>query len=150
LQIQQFRELLRQFASERTVLLSSHLLAEVEAVCDRVVLILGGRLVAEGPLESLRRGGGGSAIRCELAPADPRRAESALSGLASLARVRAAMRPDGGSLEVEAEFATPEGDAAAEAVAERLAQAGLRLRRLEPRRDSLEQLFLRYAAERRA
>jgi ABC-2 type transport system ATP-binding protein len=53
------RELLRDFADRGgTVLLSSHLLAEVEAVADRVLIIGGGRILAEGSREELLAGAG--------------------------------------------------------------------------------------------
>ncbi len=56
----EIRELLRSLSeSDRTVILSTHVLAEVEAVCQRALIIDEGRLVAEDTLEGLRRGTGG-------------------------------------------------------------------------------------------
>jgi ABC-type multidrug transport system ATPase subunit len=50
------RVLLRRLAAEgRTILISSHILHEVEQVCDKVVIINRGRLVAQGRTEDLRR-----------------------------------------------------------------------------------------------
>ena len=46
-QVRQFRELVRGFAGTRTVLLSTHILSEVEAVCDRVIIIRRGEKVAD-------------------------------------------------------------------------------------------------------
>lgn len=145
LQVQQFRDLLREFAAERTVLLSSHLLAEVEAICDRVILILGGRLVAAGPLASLRGESTTATIRIELAPADPRGAESALAGIAAVRHLQIARSGADGPLRIAAEVEASHADAAAETLAAALAQAGLRLRRLESQRPSLEEIFLRHA-----
>jgi ABC-2 type transport system ATP-binding protein len=52
-QVRQFRELVRGFAREKTVLLSTHVLSEVEAVCDRVIIIREGEKVADlAPKES--------------------------------------------------------------------------------------------------
>src|SRR3712207_1248851 len=57
------RGLLRRFADRGgTVLLSSHLLAEVEAVADRVVVISAGRVVADGPTDELAGGLGLEAL----------------------------------------------------------------------------------------
>jgi ABC-2 type transport system ATP-binding protein len=46
-QVRQFRELVRSFGGNKTVLLSTHILSEVEAVCDRVIIIREGRKVAD-------------------------------------------------------------------------------------------------------
>ncbi|MGB9339533.1 MAG: ATP-binding cassette domain-containing protein [Polyangiales bacterium] len=46
-QVRQFRELIRGFAGKKTVLLSTHILSEVEAVCDRVIIIREGQKVAD-------------------------------------------------------------------------------------------------------
>ena len=46
-QVRQFRELVRNFAGDKTVLLSTHILSEVEAVCDRVIIIRHGEKVAD-------------------------------------------------------------------------------------------------------
>jgi ABC-2 type transport system ATP-binding protein len=46
-QVRQFRELIRGFAGQKTVLLSTHILSEVEAVCDRVIIIRRGEKVAD-------------------------------------------------------------------------------------------------------
>jgi ABC-2 type transport system ATP-binding protein len=46
-QVRQFRELVRSFGGKKTVLLSTHILSEVEAVCDRVIIIREGQKVAD-------------------------------------------------------------------------------------------------------
>ena len=47
-QIIEIRELIRQLAKTRTVILSSHILSEVQAVCDRIIILHQGRIVADG------------------------------------------------------------------------------------------------------
>ena len=54
-QIIRIRETIRALGKERAVLLSTHILPEVDAVCDRVLIIDRGRIVAEGKPEELRR-----------------------------------------------------------------------------------------------
>ena len=56
-QIRDFRALVRSLAGERTVLYSTHILAEAELACDDVLMIHGGRLAAQGSVEALLRGG---------------------------------------------------------------------------------------------
>lgn len=46
-QVRHFRDLIRNFAGQKTVLLSTHILSEVEAVCDRVIIIREGKKVAD-------------------------------------------------------------------------------------------------------
>jgi ABC-2 type transport system ATP-binding protein len=55
--VQAFRDTLEALKKERTttIFLSSHVLTEVEATCDRVGLIRGGRMVATGTIEDLKR-----------------------------------------------------------------------------------------------
>lgn len=54
-QIIEIRKLIRDLGSEKTVILSTHILPEVEATCDRILIINKGKIVANGTAESLRR-----------------------------------------------------------------------------------------------
>jgi ABC-2 type transport system ATP-binding protein len=54
-QIQEIRQLVRQLARDKTVLLSTHILQEVEAVADRLVIINAGRIVGDGTLQELQQ-----------------------------------------------------------------------------------------------
>ena len=53
-QIQEMMNLIRSFAGEKTILFSSHILAEVEAVANRILVLNEGQLVADGQLDELR------------------------------------------------------------------------------------------------
>jgi ABC-2 type transport system ATP-binding protein len=53
-QIRETRKLVKELGGQHTVMLSTHILPEVEAVCDRVVVIAGGRIVAQGTPQELR------------------------------------------------------------------------------------------------
>ncbi|GAB3449859.1 alpha/beta fold hydrolase [Actinophytocola sediminis] len=65
-QIHQMREVLQRYASAgRTVLVSSHLLAEVEQTCDHVVVMHHGKLVASGPVESIVGGASEATFRVD-------------------------------------------------------------------------------------
>jgi ABC-2 type transport system ATP-binding protein len=61
-QIIEIREVIRREGKNKTVLFSSHILQEVEAICDRVVIIHQGRLVADSPLSELRRSAEGKPV----------------------------------------------------------------------------------------
>ncbi len=53
-QIREMRRLIKALGGDHTVLLSTHILPEVEAICDHLVIIAGGRIVAKGALDELR------------------------------------------------------------------------------------------------
>ncbi|MCB2208994.1 MAG: ABC transporter ATP-binding protein [Bacteroidetes bacterium] len=53
-QIKEIRELIKRIGKEKTVILSSHILAEVEATCDRILIINKGKIVADGSTAELR------------------------------------------------------------------------------------------------
>lgn len=57
-QIVEIREIIRQIGREKTVILSTHILSEAEATCDRVVVINQGKIVADGSVEMLRQSSG--------------------------------------------------------------------------------------------
>jgi ABC-2 type transport system ATP-binding protein len=61
-QIVEIRELIRKIGREKTVILSSHILAEVEATCDRIMIINKGKIVADGTADTLRKHAGGKEI----------------------------------------------------------------------------------------
>jgi len=77
-QIVEIRHLIRHLAEKKTVLLSSHVLPEVEAVCDRMMIIDGGELRAMGTSAELARlGHGGAILHVRMKEAGP--SEAALS-----------------------------------------------------------------------
>ncbi len=61
-QIIEIRELIKKIGKEKTVILSSHILAEVEATCDRIMIISKGKIVADGTAEELRKHAQGNEI----------------------------------------------------------------------------------------
>ncbi|MEZ4927117.1 MAG: gliding motility-associated ABC transporter ATP-binding subunit GldA [Saprospiraceae bacterium] len=54
-QIVEIRQLIKELGKEKTVILSTHILREVEAVCDRAIIINKGKLVADAPIEELKQ-----------------------------------------------------------------------------------------------
>ncbi|RZQ60539.1 ABC transporter ATP-binding protein [Amycolatopsis suaedae] len=121
------RDLLRRLAGQgRTVLLSSHLLGEVQQICDRVGVISRGRLVAENTVAELR---GEAVLHVVAEPAG--RAETVATELLGAARVRRQRR--GLELTVEPEKAAW--------VNGELVAAGLAVSELRYRERDLEQVF---------
>jgi ABC-2 type transport system ATP-binding protein len=71
-QIQEIRRVIRDLGKSKTVILSTHILQEVEAVCDRVMILHEGRIVAAGTTDQIGRELKGQRVyHVELAPATP-------------------------------------------------------------------------------
>ena len=72
-QIRSTRALIRELGQEHTILLSTHILSEVEMTCDSVIIINRGRVVASGSLEDLARQAGEKACLVAVfeSPVDP-------------------------------------------------------------------------------
>ena len=97
-QIIAIRSLIRELGSRRTLLLSTHILPEVELLCDRVLIIDRGRIVAHGtPAELIARSRGQRRLRVELKHAGPDAAVvlGSLPGVGSVAVTGAGASGDG-------------------------------------------------------
>lgn len=86
-QIVEIRNLIKDLGKEKTVILSSHILSEVEATCDRILIINKGRIVADGTSDTLRSQSQGQELLKVQVDADPAKVETALRGLASVEKV---------------------------------------------------------------
>lgn len=129
------RRLVRELGhGERTVLLSSHLLGEVEQICDRVGVIRNGALVAEGTVSELRGSKG------LLVAADP--VDEALEIVKRLEEVED-VRISDGKLYLSADLEV------AANVNAKLVSAGMRVSELRSSEQSLEQVFLELTGDTR-
>jgi ABC-2 type transport system ATP-binding protein len=90
-QIVEVRHLIRRLAEESTVLLSTHILSEVEAICDRAIILLNGEIKADARLEELEVSTDVILILDEGTPD----AEAALRGLPGVGTVEPIPSPDG-------------------------------------------------------
>jgi ABC-2 type transport system ATP-binding protein len=87
-QIAEIRKLIRELGREKTVILSTHILPEVEATCDRILIINKGKLVADGTAETLRKQAQGSdIIRVRIEDGDPNNIFKSLQSLRSVSLV---------------------------------------------------------------
>ncbi|MEU4771436.1 alpha/beta fold hydrolase [Micromonospora sp. NPDC023644] len=132
-QIAEMRRVLQRYATDgRAVLVSSHLLAEVEQTCTHAVVVNKGRIVASGPVEEIV----GESPSVLFDVTDPKAARAVLAGLHGVR-----VLPDGeGQLVVDTN-----GTARSEVVAE-LVRAGIGVDRVVPRRR-LEDAFLALVGE---
>jgi ABC-type multidrug transport system ATPase subunit len=114
----------------RTVLLSSHLLNEVELTCDRVGVIAKGKLVAEGTVDELRARSGGSALLIRATPLDQARR-----------LVESLLRPEQVRVEGDALLLSVDPSQAA-SINRRLVSDGVDVSELRVSEQSLEDVFL--------
>ncbi len=141
-QIIAIRDLIRELGGEHTLLLSTHILPEVELLCDRVLIIDRGRIVGEGSPEALRtRLEGHFLLRVEL-KGSPAGAPEALGGLEGVVEVRPQPgAPAGDSVAFLVEGAP--GADPREAIFREAVSKGWVLLALEQERASLEDVFIR-------
>jgi gliding motility-associated transport system ATP-binding protein len=133
-QIQHMRSLIHELAQNATVLLSTHILQEVEAVCGRVLIIHSGRLALDSRLADL------NVTHRLLVTADgsPDQVQPVLGGVEGVSAVRHVEAVDGVHRYA---LDTADPSAAAPQVARAVMDGGLRLFGLEPERRDLETVF---------
>jgi ABC-2 type transport system ATP-binding protein len=128
----EFRALVAALVAEgRTVMLSSHILDEVEKTCDHVAIVDRGEIVAIGPLAELQRGDGQP--RVLIGVDGESRALEILAGVPGVS--------DAGVVDGVIRASVSEADVIPE-LNRRLVEAGVAVRRLEPLHASLEERFL--------
>ena len=136
-QIRDVRALVRELGREHTILVSTHILPEVEAMCDRAVVIAKGTLVAQGAIEELREMRRSRGARIRVAETLVEKATAVLSDLPPVAKVEAASD----ALVVTWKPSVEDVDDAIERAASSLVSAGIGLRELSPIKASLEEVF---------
>lgn len=137
-EIVRIRDLVVTLARTKTILLSTHVLPEVEEVCRRVLIITGGALVADGSLEEL--GAAASDVVLATVVADDATALRLVDGLEGAGAARIARRGEGGRLTVE--VAAADRFDLAPRVARAAHDAGLQLVELRHEIPTLERVFL--------
>ena len=130
-----FQHLLRELAAAgRTIVLSSHILEEVEQLADNVLLIVNGKLAASGGLRAIRAALNQRPYHVRVVCDAPRKLASAVVALTSVDAVHA--DPDGAIVVLSRNVLDLQVELPRLAL-----QHGIRLRRVEPLDDSLESVF---------
>ena len=143
-QITQIRELIRQLGKDRTVILSSHILAEVQAVCSDILILSKGRLAAKGTPQQLRqlRSNGALEVEAEIG------AQQAGKLLTGLPDCRWTLEPgSGGRMVIRLETPREKLEALTRQVFFRFAGANIPILRMAPQKASLEDIFLELTKE---
>ncbi len=133
--VAEFRALLRDLVEQdgRAVFISSHLLDEIEKICDDLAIVNQGRVITAGTLDDLIAAGGRALkVECD----DVQRAKSVLAGVPTITSIELDAH---GALSIELTPDTPDTRAGINRL---LVEAGLAVSRLEPREESLEERYL--------
>jgi ABC-2 type transport system ATP-binding protein len=148
-QIREVRDVIKDLGSEHTVLLSTHILSEVEASCSRVVVIAHGQLVAAGTMEELARKRRSAALEI-VVRGDRQAAVEALGKIEGIAKVipsdgRGAEAHDEDVSTITCRWSKKIDEAAiasaSEAAVAALVVRGLHVRAAHPVKSTLEELF---------
>ncbi len=142
-QIRETRNLIRELAKRHTVFLSSHILPEVEATCQRTIIIAAGKIVASGsPNELKDRIRGGSRLIAEVSGPDAE-VKEAVTSLTGVSKVEGEAADGWQRLVIE----TEKGSDPREAIFQTVKRKGWGLRELRLEVGSLEQFFIQITAQ---
>jgi ABC-2 type transport system ATP-binding protein len=144
-QIRETRKLIKDLGGEHTVVLSTHILPEVEAVCDRAIIIAGGKIVAQGTPDELRasrRLNSRVLVECR-GPA--RDVELALTRVSGVSKVEI-LDSNGDASYVTAALRPKDGCDVREEAARTVIQKGWPLREVKLEHATLEEFFVQVTA----
>ncbi len=142
-QVQHMRDLIRFLAEQATVILSTHILQEVQAICSRVIIVHNGRKVLDSTMDELLAG------KRLLVAVDvgPERALELLNSVGGIVSVEPMARQGPGHRYVLDLGEEDDPAEAAHIVARRIATEGWKLYALQPERRDLEQIFSEISAQ---
>ncbi|HKR32249.1 MAG TPA: ATP-binding cassette domain-containing protein [Terriglobales bacterium] len=147
-QINETRDLIRSLAGDHTIILSTHILPEVEQTCEKVIIINKGRLVATDSVENLQaRARGAESMLVEIAGGngslDSATVRSRLERVNGVSRVSLKdARDSRATFQVESQKGFVRGD-----LARAVVESGWELNELRPTAISLEEIFLQLTAQ---
>ena len=147
-QINETRELIKSLAGDHTIILSTHILPEVEQTCEQVIIINKGKLVATDSVANLQnRARGAESLLVEIAGrsggVDPAKVQARLELISGVTRVSLKnKRGERSVFEVESRKGLVRGD-----ISRAVVEAGWDLNELRPAAVSLEEVFLQLTGE---
>jgi ABC-2 type transport system ATP-binding protein len=147
-QIRETRKLIKDLGGDHTVMLSTHILPEVEAVCDRAIVIAGGRIAAQGTPEELRQSRRMQARVLVECRAPSKELETALQRVSGVRQVEVLGNGTaaGDNHYVTAALRSKDGYDVREEVARTVIQHGWPLREIRLEHATLEEFFVQVTA----
>ena len=136
-QVSDVRDLIKKIGETRTVIISTHILSEVEMLCNRVIIISGGKKVADSPTEELRSHYGNNAEVILLSGGTETQKKKKLSAVAGVTKVTVKTVED----KIESRLSVAGGSEIRPEVARLCVENGFPLYELQLKKNSLEDVF---------
>lgn len=137
-QVLEVRSLIKQIGKTHTVIISTHILSEVEMLCGRVIIISGGKKVADSPTEELREHfGNSSEVQICVSGASAEEAEKIFRGINGVSKIHSSLN-DG---KIEFRISVEKNIEVRPELAKACVQNGLELFEMQQKKNSLEDVF---------
>lgn len=137
-QVLEVRNLIKQIGKTHTVIISTHILSEVEMLCGRVIIISGGKKVADSPTEELREHfGNSSEVQLCVSGASAEDAEKIFRGINGVSKIHSSLN-DG---KIEFRISVEKNIEVRPELAKACVQNGLELFEMQQKKNSLEDVF---------
>lgn len=137
-QVLEVRSLIKQIGKTHTVIISTHFLSEVEMLCGRVIIISGGKKVADSPTEELREHfGNSSEVQICVSGASTEEAEKIFRGINGVSKIHSSLN-DG---KIEFRISVEKNIEVRPELAKACVQNGLELFEMQQKKNSLEDVF---------
>lgn len=137
-QVLEVRNLIKQIGKTHTVIISTHILSEVEMLCGRVIIISGGKKVADSPTEELREHfGNSSEVQLCVSGASAEDAEKIFRGVNGISKIHSTLN-DG---KIEFRISVEKNIEVRPELAKACVQNGLELFEMQQKKNSLEDVF---------
>lgn len=134
-QVSEIRELIKELRGEHTIILSTHILTEVQATCNKVIIIHEGKIVAQNSIDEIEKLNQGSIV-LNIRTRTPQRLEERIRGLDGVKQVE-------GINQTQLRVTIEEKDELIEVIAKVVIDSGVGLIELTPSRANLEDVFLK-------
>lgn len=137
-QVLEVRSLIKRIGKTHTVIISTHILSEVEMLCGRVIIISGGKKVADSPTEELREHfGNSSEVQICVSGASSEEAEKIFRGINGVSKIHSSLN-DG---KIEFRISVEKNIEVRPELAKACVQNGLELFEMQQKKNSLEDVF---------
>lgn len=137
-QVLEVRSLIKQIGKTHTVIISTHILSEVEMLCGKVIIISGGKKVADSPTEELREHfGNSSEVQICVSGASTEEAEKIFRGINGVSKIHSSLN-DG---KIEFRISVEKNIEVRPELAKACVQNGLELFEMQQKKNSLEDVF---------